>query len=210
VSAAGPLPSGPFSIIYADAPWKFRLYSEAGSHKSPPYRLMPVDQICAMPIASIAADDAWLFLWATNPNTMDAFRVMDAWGFKFSGVFQTWAKLRANGDGFHFGMGYGSRQNTERVYLGRRGKAKRRDASIPELLIWPVMEHSRKLSIVRSRIVRFAGDVPRVELFARDRPDGWTAWGDQLPPEREARSTCRKSATPAGSTRRSAADQSSA
>lgn len=175
-----PLPEGQFPIIYADPPWKFRTRSDLGRGRSPRYKVMTVEDIAALPIERLAAKDCWLFIWATNPNTPDVFRVIDGWGFTFSGVFQTWVKLNAYGEQMHFGMGYGSRQNTERIYLARRGRPKRLCASIPELLFWPVQEHSRKPSVVRHRIVRFAGDVPRIELFARERPDGWTAWGDEV------------------------------
>jgi N6-adenosine-specific RNA methylase IME4 len=174
------LPPGPFDVIYADPPWNFRTRSAAGRGKSPRYDVMVVEEIAALPIAEIAARDCWLFLWVTNPNTRDGFDLLDAWGFNFSGVFQTWFKLRQYGPGFHFGMGYGSRQNTERVLLARRGRPKRRDASIPEVLVWPVMEHSRKPGIVRHRIERFAGASRRLELFARERRPGWSAWGNEV------------------------------
>src|SRR3954463_5793612 len=122
---APPLPEGQFSIILADPPWEFRTRSALGRGRSPRYRVMRTEAIAALPVERLATKDCWLFLWATNPNTPDAFEIMRAWGFSYSGVFQTWIKLQENGDAWHFGMVYGSRQNPERISLGRRGKPKR-------------------------------------------------------------------------------------
>lgn len=85
-------------------------------------------------------------------------------------------------EGWHFGLGYHSRANPELCLLGKRGKGlKRVDNTVARLIIAPVAEHSRKPAEARRRIERLYGDVPRLEMFARQRRPGWDIWGNQAP-----------------------------
>jgi N6-adenosine-specific RNA methylase IME4 len=191
---AGYIAEGPFrglpyrqaGVIYADPATQFQTRSERGKGRSAErhYRTMPLRDILALPVQDLCAEDCWLFLWITNPLTPKLMRFFDEWGFAFSGVAFTWVKTNPVGPGWHFGMGYGTRQNTERVYLGRRGSPPRCARNISELVFAPVEKpegHSKKPPQVAWRIDRFAGDVPKVELFSRGKPrPGWWLWGDEL------------------------------
>lgn len=140
---------------------------------------MTFRDILDLPVQDLCAEDCYLGLWITNPLTCRIEEVMEAWGFKYSSVLFTWVKTNAKSPGFFMGNGYGSRQNTERCYLGRRGEPARISASVRELIIEPRREHSRKPDCTMPRIERLAGDVQRIELFSRTDRKNWLQWGDQ-------------------------------
>lgn len=153
---------------------------------------MGVQDIEAMPVKEIAAADAHLFLWATGPCLPQAFRVMDAWGFKYSGVAFTWVKLKKSFDpdqlrilptaahDLHVGLGFTTRKNAEFCLLGRRGNAKRVSKSVREIILSPVREHSRKPEEFRDRVEAYVGEGVRIaELFARSTRSGWDSWGNE-------------------------------
>lgn len=169
---------GRFAVIYADPPWGYRTWSAGG--RQAPYPTLPTADICALPVRELAAEDCALFLWTTYPFLPDALAVVQAWGFRFRTVAFTWVKLNPSGRGYAFGLGYWTRANPEVCLLATRGRPARADKGVPNLIVSPRREHSRKPDEARERIVALCGDVPRVELFARERADGWDAWGDEV------------------------------
>jgi N6-adenosine-specific RNA methylase IME4 len=173
------LPRGKFACILADPAWTFRTYSAKGEGRSASqhYDVMSLVDIKAMPVQRAAADDCWLFLWATTPHLSQAFEVMQAWGFKYSTVGFVWVKKTKHGK-LHVGMGYTTRQNAELVLIGRRGKPKRLSRSVRQIVVAKRREHSRKPDQVHARIEEFCAG-PRLELFARERRKGWRAWGNE-------------------------------
>lgn len=144
-----------------------------------PYDVMDTDAIGALPVKEIAARDCVLFLWATYPKLQDALRVVEAWGFTYKTVAHTWVKQNPSGRGWHFGLGYWTRGNPEICLLATRGKPKRLDNSVANLIISPRRDHSRKPDQIYPCIERLVVG-PYCELFARGpaRP-GWQAWGDE-------------------------------
>lgn len=146
-----------------------------------PYTVMTTDDICKMPIAEIADKNSICLMWATYPKLEDGLQVLKAWGFEFKTVAFTWVKLNPSGVGWHFGLGYHTRQNPEIVLLGTRGKSiSRADNTIANLIVWPRGRHSAKPPIVRDKIERLYGDVSRIELFSRDIVPGWDRWGNEV------------------------------
>ena len=189
-----PLPEGKFACILADPPWYFRTRTGAVSDRDPRqhYDVMTLDDICAMPVREAASADAHLFMWVTGPCLPQAFKVMEAWGFRYSGVAFTWVKLKkshnpmqlrmlptAEADLF-VGLGFTTRKNAEFCLLGRRGNAKRRETAtnIREVILAPIREHSRKPDEAHERIEAYC-EGPYLELFARESRPGWTTWGNQ-------------------------------
>jgi N6-adenosine-specific RNA methylase IME4 len=183
---------GKYNIIYADPPWRYRNYSmgllaEKGEkwvrgHGLPPYDVMNNSDICGLPIIDIAAKNSILLMWATYPKLEEAFEVIAAWGFEYKTVVFTWVKQNPSGVGFHFGCGFHSRANPEICLLASRGNGLRRvDNSVPNLIITPIEGHSKKPHEARLRIQRLYGNVLRIELFARQRYNGWDAWGNETP-----------------------------
>lgn len=176
------LPEGTYTVILADPPWQL---SGAGFGETATrhYATMPTDEICALPVSDLAADDCLLFLWARYPMLPEALRVIEAWGFEYSTVAFTWAKTTQSG-AWHYGLGGWTRANPEIVLLGRRGSVQRIDRGVANLVVADVSKHSEKPGEVRDRIVRLVGDVPRIELFARESANGWASWGNELDPPR--------------------------
>jgi len=177
------LPDGKFAVIVADPPWNWRAWSSRGEGRSASrhYDVMSLDDIMAMPVEDIAADDCALFLWATSPMLPQAIEVMDAWGFTYKTVAFMWIKVALSGRPMT-GMGYWTQQNAEFVLLGTRGRPRRKSASVHSVVMERRGRHSEKPEAVQERIEELL-DGPYCELFARRRRDGWTCWGNELEEE---------------------------
>jgi N6-adenosine-specific RNA methylase IME4 len=175
------LPNMRAGAIMADPPLPFKAWSRKGEGRSPQqhYACLVVEQLSAIPMASVAAPDCFLFLWVPLCNVFVVEPLMNAWGFRFSGSAFVWAKQNRSGIGWHMGLGKGTRHSVETCWLGRRGNPKRLSAGVRELIIAPIREHSRKPDELYMRIEEFC-DGPFLELFARQRWPGWTAVGDEL------------------------------
>ena len=168
-----------YNIIYADPPWRYNDRGCNGNAESH-YQTMTLADICNLPIQSITADDCVLFLWCTYPMLREGFKVIDAWGFNYKSIAFQWVKTYPKSGKFFFGLGRWTRGNTECCLLATKGKPKRENNSVSQLVIEPVRRHSQKPDIVRDKIVELMGDVPRVELFARENAPGWDVWGNEV------------------------------
>jgi N6-adenosine-specific RNA methylase IME4 len=181
-------PRKKYGVIYADPPWNFKNYSEKGTGRNAVahYACMDFDQIAAMDLASLAAKDCALFLWATDPLLPKALDLIHAWGFKYKTVAFYWAKInkRANPEAlkesdFFTGLGYWTRANVEQCLLATRGKPPRMAKDVRRLLISPRREHSRKPDETYARIERLTRG-PYLELFARQTRTEWDALGAEV------------------------------
>jgi N6-adenosine-specific RNA methylase IME4 len=185
------MPQRHFGVIAADPPWTYKTFTDEPGDRAAPYSTMKLDEIKRMPVADLAAPTGChLFLWTTGPHLRQAFDVIDAWGFKYSGVGFVWIKLKRSHDpnqlrvlpsldgDFHVGMGFTTRKNAEFCLLARRGAAKRIAKNIRELILEPVREHSRKPDEAFRRIERYAAG-PFIDLFSRENREGWTSWGNE-------------------------------
>lgn len=172
-----------YKIIYADPPWTFKTYSEKGKQKKSAenhYNCMNKTDIQNMPVQRIADKDCVLFLWVTMPLLQEGFELIEKWGFVYKTCAFTWIKQNKKSDGLFWGCGYWTRSNTELCLLATKGKPKRVSKSVHSVVISHIREHSRKPDEVRDRIVELCGDVPRIELFARQKYNGWDCFGDEL------------------------------
>lgn len=170
-----------YSVVYADPPWVYRDKAVAGNRGVGfKYPLMSDAGIAALPVRSIVADDALLFLWVTWPKLVEALPVIAAWGFEYRSVAFVWVKRSKHSGALAWGMGNWTRANTEPCLLGIRGRPKRVSGGVHQVIEAPLGQHSVKPPETRQRIVQLVGDVPRMELFARQRAPGWDAWGNQV------------------------------
>jgi N6-adenosine-specific RNA methylase IME4 len=161
-----------FGSIYADPPW---LYDNQGTRAATGnhYGGMTVDELCALPVRDIVADDAHLHLWTTNGFLFDCPRIFDAWGFEFRSSF-VWVKPQ-------MGIGNYWRNSHEFLLTAIRGDAKRfNDKSLKSWLECDRGVHSAKPEQVRHFIER-ASPGPYLEMFARSGSPNWTVWGNQIP-----------------------------
>lgn len=172
-------PERKYHVIYADPPWS---YSAGGAQRNVTrhYHTMKPEDIYALPVRSIAADDCLLFMWATFPNLEIAMETIREWGFQYKTAAFVWVKRNRKSPSWFWGMGNYTRANAEICLLGIKGHPKRVCASVHSIIDAPIQRHSQKPDEVRERIEKLAGDVPRIELFARTTTQGWDVWGDEV------------------------------
>lgn len=172
-----------YNLIYADPPWSYRDKAKAGDRGAGcKYPVMSVQEICDLPVYDIASDDCLLAMWWVAPQPEEALQVVKAWGFKLKTMKGfTWHKQTVKGKSF-FGMGNWTRANTEDVLFAVKGKPIRQNAGVSQFVSSVrSARHSEKPAEVRDRLIRLMGDVPRIELFARGRFEGWDVWGNDIP-----------------------------
>lgn len=141
---------------------------------------MRLEELAALPVSNLADTDCALFLWATFPQLPDALRLIRAWGFSYKTVAFVWLKTNRRSHTWFYGLGFWTRSNAEICLLATKGHPKRQAANIHQLIVSPVERHSKKPDEARDRIVALMGDLPRIELFARQKPPGWEVWGNEV------------------------------
>lgn len=139
-----------------------------------------IDDIRNLPVRELADKNCILFMWVTFPTLREAFSVIDAWGFTYKTVAFAWVKQNKKTSSLFWGMGYWTRANVELCLLATKGSPKRHSANVHQVVFAPIAEHSKKPDIIREKIVELAGDLPRIELFARQSPTGWDVWGNEV------------------------------
>ena len=183
-----------YRTIVADPPWEYNATKGLPTRGYKPstaeahYPTMKNAEIAAIPVVEMVADDAHCYLWVTNPRLygerhnreIQPIDILEAWGFRYVTLL-TWHKLGSPGIGFHF------RGNTEHVLFGVRGSV-----TIPTHLRLPTLFAARKTTHSEKpdrfyEIVERVSPEPRLEMFARRRRVGWDVWGNEAPPESEAR-----------------------
>jgi N6-adenosine-specific RNA methylase IME4 len=164
-----------FACIYADPPWQ---YGNKGTRAAAAdhYDTMTVDEICALPVREMAAENAHLHLWTTNAFLFEAKRVMEAWGFTYKSCF-VWVKPQ-------MGIGNYWRVSHEFMLFGIRGECPFLARDAMSWMSLPRGRHSAKPNEIRKLIERVSPG-PRLEMFARERHEGWSAWGNQVPSTQE-------------------------
>jgi len=166
-----------YAVLYADPPWHFEVYNEesgveraAGNH----YPTMSLEDICALPVLSLATPDAVLFMWTTAPHLRESFDVLVAWGFEYKTNI-VWMKDK-------IGLGYFVRNQHELLLVATRGDMPSPSPANrpPSVISAPRREHSRKPDEAYALIERMYPELPRIELFARQTRPGWARWGNEV------------------------------
>ena len=167
------LPRQEYGVIYADPPWRFEVWSEAGMDRSAEnhYPCSVVDKIAEIDVPSIAAPDCVLFLWATAPMLREALWLMEAWGFEYKS-HAVWFKNRVS-------TGYWFRNVHELLLVGTHGDipAPAMGTQEQSLIAAPVRGHSVKPECIYELIEGYFPTLPKIELFARSWRPGWDKWG---------------------------------
>lgn len=184
-----PLPDKEYQVIYADPPWEYRQHGTTAKSRGNARQALPDhDNRGYMQIASEEnlRGGAACFMWATFPNIAEAIKVLEAWGFVYKTAAFVWVKTYAKSERPFWGMGAYTRANAEVCLLGVspgfKARERIRSHRVHQVITAPFEGHSKKPDETRRRIVELLGDVPRLELFARDRAPGWDAWGNEVPP----------------------------
>ena len=174
---------GTFRTILADPPWRFqnRTGKMAPEHQRlRRYRTMSLDEICELPVAAHADDPSHLYLWVPNALLREGLQVMESWGFTYK-TNLVWYKIRKDGGPDGRGVGFYFRNVTELILFGVKGSQRTLDPGRRQvnLISTRKREHSRKPEEVYE-LVQNCSPGPFLELFARQRILGWTAWGDEV------------------------------
>ena len=170
-----------YQIIYADCPWHYDFGKSSSRYVGDKYECITKEGLCSLPVKNIAEDSSVLFLWITYPKLDWAFDVISSWGFTHKTNAFTWIKTNKKSDSLFWGMGYYTRSNAEICLLATRGDTlPRMSHKVHSVIMSPIEEHSKKPDIVRNKIVELFGDIPRIELFAREQVEGWDAIGYDL------------------------------
>ncbi len=171
-----------YNVIYADPPWKYNTWRDGMGTAEKHYPTMKVESIVGMQniIKNISEKDCILFLWVTFPCLLEGLKVMKEWGFKYKTCGFNWIKRNKVSDTWFFGMGHWTRANSELCLIGTKGTIKRKSNKVSQIIDTHIEEHSKKPNIVRERIVELVGDLPRIELFARQTSEGWDSWGNEV------------------------------
>ena len=176
-----PFPDRKYKIIYADCPWKY-----ADQKANDPklggitYPVMELQEIKNLPVQTIADADCALLFWATMPLLKEALGVIEAWGFRYITCAFNWIKLNPKGVGIYSGLGHWVNGNAELCLFAKRGRPVRVEKNVKQIQMWPRGRHSAKPPEIRNEIIRLFGDIPRIELFAREKVEGWDVWGDEV------------------------------
>ena len=165
-----------YQIIYADPPWSYRNRRTGGSMKSgsvSKYETMTLEDICELPVGDICLSNSVLFLWATTPLLPDCLKVLEAWGFHYKTAIY-WRKIMSLGMGFWF------RGQVELCLMGVRGKLKPFRLQKANFIQSKALRHSEKPEEMRQLIDATGLTGYKIELFARQRVDGWDCWGNEV------------------------------
>jgi len=171
------IPDGKYPIIYVDPPWKYTSGDQhtdttqetvIGTH----YPSLTIAELCALPVKDLAHTDAVMFMWVTSPLLEEAFDVIKAWGFDYK-TSMVWDKVRHN-------VGNYVSVRHEFILICARGTAPKVAHLVDSVYEEERTVHSRKPAYFRNLMDELFPDGPRIELFAREKCEGWDSWGDEL------------------------------
>jgi N6-adenosine-specific RNA methylase IME4 len=172
-----------FGTVLVDPPWRFtnRTGKMAPEHKRlSRYITLSTEEIAALPVGSIVAPTAHLYLWVPNALLPSGLQIIEKWGFEYKANI-IWHKLRKDGGSDGRGVGFYFRNVTEMILFGVRGKNARTLAPGRRQVNYMgtrKREHSRKPD-EQYEIIEACSPGPLIELFARGTRPGWTVWGNQ-------------------------------
>jgi len=177
-----------YNVIYADPPWHYGSKAAVNNAKgskikalSEHYNTMSLAELKTMPIKNITADDAACFMWVTDSHIDEAIEILKAWGFKYKTIAFNWIKTTSKGN-YCKNVAPWTMKSSEICLIGTKGAmTKHKQANNIESLVFAERtKHSRKPAEVRDRIEKLFGDLPKLELFARETSLGWDVFGNEV------------------------------
>lgn len=172
-----------YGTILADPPWQFanRTGKMAPEHRRlSRYATMTLQEILELPVAQVALPKSHLYLWVPNALILEGLEVMKRWGFTYK-THLVWHKVRKDGGPDGRGVGFYFRNVTEMLLFGVRGSLRtlapgRRQVNF---IATRKREHSRKPDEIFP-IIEACSPGPYLEMFCRERREGWTSWGNEI------------------------------
>jgi N6-adenosine-specific RNA methylase IME4 len=170
-----------YDIIYVDPPWTYRDKALSGNRGAEcKYPVLSLEDLRNLNIQELASDHCAMFMWVTFPMLAEGLELIKTYGFTYKTVGFVWIKTNKKSGGFFMGMGNYSRSNAEVCLIGIKGRPQRVSKSIRQVVESPLEQHSKKPGIVRDRIVELMGDKSRIEIFAREKIEGWDCLGNDV------------------------------
>ena len=179
-----------YNIIYADPPWSFsskelqkydnKRFTSMDKH----YSTQSKDWIKNLSVKNITEKNSCIFLWVTDAHIKEGIEVMESWGFKYVTIAFIWEKVSKNGITVA-NLGSWTMKNYEICLFGTKGKMLqyKKCNNIYQKVVAERTKHSKKPQQVRDNIVKIFPNLPRIELFARQKVEGWDCWGNQIEEE---------------------------
>jgi len=166
-----------YSVIYADPPWRYdagdqHTFEAQETVKDTHYSDMTFDEICQVPVSQMAYNDCVLFLWVPAPLNERAFQIVKAWGFEYKAQM-VWDKVKHN-------VGHHVSVRHELLFICHRGTPPKVPRLVDSVYEEERTEHSKKPVYFRQLIDELFPSGKRIELFAREKTDGWDAWGNEI------------------------------
>jgi N6-adenosine-specific RNA methylase IME4 len=166
-----------YSIIYADPPWEVKAgppWSSSGKSGDLPYPTMKLKDIKSLKVKEIADKNSHLYLWTINKYVDESYDVARDWGFKPVSLL-TWCKPKHG-----LGLGGSFVQTSEHLLLAKRGNLPTNSRVDSSWFFHKRLKHSEKPQLFRDLILKASGNLPRIELFARQKTEGWDVWGNEV------------------------------
>ena len=183
-----------YNVIYADPAWQYgskELYGDKtkGSDKRENrfrtieriYTTMTIHQIKELKVKEITEKNCACFMWVTDSHLKEGIEVMESWGFKYKTIAFVWLKKTSTGK-VVLNFAPHTLKSTEICLLGIKGSMKdfKKSNNIRQLIEAERTEHSKKPNDARLRIKELYPDAEMIELFARERHEGWDVWGNEV------------------------------
>ena len=174
-------PKKKYKIILIDPAWKYKENWGNGAVRHH-YKSMNFEDIKKLPIKNITDENCHLYLWVTCPFIQEGLELIKEWGFEYKQII-TWVKTK-NGKSM-MGLGYYFRVCTEHCLFAIKGKLPRLRKDLKNVIFAEQTKHSKKPDMFYSIIIKHSGNLSRIELFARQKIEGWDAWGNEVPKEEQ-------------------------
>ena len=176
-----------YNVIYADPPWKYgskQPFLQKGTRFHELEEIYTTESVKTMSewdVGRIADTDCALFMWSTDSHIPEAIELMKAWGFKYVTVAFVWLK-KTNRGAQVANLGQWTMKGAELCLLGTKGRMHKHKIShsVRQVFEAERTKHSKKPDVVYGFIETMFGDVPRIELFARQEYPGWDCWGNEV------------------------------
>ena len=169
-----------YKIIYADPAWSYNDKSKHRGGAERYYKTMSLEEIKNLDVKNLSDEDCVLFIWVTFPFLEAVFDVIKEWGFTYKTIGFNWVKTNKKTPSLFWGMGHWTRSNSELCLMAVKGKPKRISAKVHSVVMEPIDKHSKKPEIIKDKIVELIGDLPRLEMFAREKTKGWDVFGNEV------------------------------
>ena len=177
-----------YNIIYADPAWQYGSKSAVNNKigKTPKslsehYQTMSLQDLKNLPVKNMTKEDAACFIWVTDSHIDEALELFKSWGFKYKTIAFNWIKKTSKGN-YCKNVAPWTMKSSEICLFGTKGAMSKykKSNNVESLVIAERKGHSKKPVEVSERIEELFGDIPKLEMFARDKKQGWDAWGNEV------------------------------